>query len=169
MTCALLIIPHRVLLINNIYLVIVKKLRRSGMKEKKYPIHKNVVERFSEKNTIELYEKLIDKKTEFQNKPQASKKALSKLGNERGGDQADLVNRLQEESQYTGRIQRDTRFLEEIINALARMETGQYGICRITEEPIEMSRLYSIPWTSLSIEGAEEQEDNIKKFGSTGC
>ena len=139
------------------------------MKTKKYPIHKNVIKRFGQSNSVTLYEKLIEKRAEVQNKPQASKQALSLLGTEKGGDQADLVNRLQQESQYTGRIQRDSRLLEDILNALARMEAGNYGVCEITEDPIELKRLFSIPWTTLSIEGAEEHEENLKKFGSAGA
>ncbi len=132
------------------------------MAKKKYPIHKDVFKRLSEKRAIELYEKLIEKKAEVQNRPQASKQALSMLGNEKGGDQADQVNRLQEESQHTGRIQRDQKLLQEIIVALAKMESGEYGLCEITKETIEMNRLYSIPWTTLSLEGAEENESKFR-------
>ena len=114
---------------------------------------------------MELYNKLIDKKQAVQNSPQAAKQALSLLGNERGGDQADQVNRLQEEAQQTGRMQRDIHLLEQIALALARMEKGQYGICEKTGETIEPNRLRSIPWTTLSIEGAEleESEKYLKK------
>ncbi len=129
------------------------------MTKKNHPIHKNVLKRLTTKKAIELYEKLIEKKAEVQNRPQASKQALSMLGNEKGGDQADQVNRLQEESQYTKRIQRDQRRLQQIAIALAKMESGEYGLCEITKEPIEMKRLYSMPWTTLSIEGAEEKEN----------
>ena len=128
------------------------------VKKQNYPIHVNVIKRFSKKGAVELYEKLINKKSEVQNRPNASKQALSLLGNEKGGDQADQVNRLQEETQYTGRIQRDNHLLEQIVMALARMESGEYGICEKTKETIELNRLHSIPWTTLSIEGAEIEE-----------
>ena len=130
-----------------------------------YPIHKEVVKRLTKKTALELYSKLIKKKQEVQNSPRAAKKALSLLGNERGGDQADQVNRLQEEVQQTGRMQRDIHLLEQIAMALARMEKGDYGLCEKTGEPIEPNRLLSIPWTTLSIEGAEieESEKYLKK------
>ena len=129
------------------------------MKDKIYPIHKNVIKRLSKKRASDLYKKLIEKRAEVQNRPRQSKQALSFLGNERGGDQADQVNRLQEETQYTGRIQRDNQLLEKITRALARMERGDYGICEQTQEPISFNRLSSIPWTTLSLEGAEELEE----------
>ena len=66
-----------------------------------YPIHKSVIRRFTKKTTVELYEKLIKKKAEVQNRPYASKYALSLLGREKGGDQADQVSRLQEEARHS--------------------------------------------------------------------
>jgi DnaK suppressor protein len=41
---------------------------------------------------------------------------------------------------------------------LGRIEKGTYGVCEETEEPIEVERLRAIPWTRLSIEGAELRE-----------
>ena len=131
------------------------------MSNNNYPIHTNVIKRFSKRGAIELYKKLISKRVEMQNHPQQSKLALSRLGNERGGDQADQVDRLQQETQYTGRIQRDIQMLKRITTALERMEKGFYGICDQTGEIISFTRLSAIPWTTLSLEGAEELEESI--------
>lgn len=128
-------------------------------KETDYPIHKDVIKRFSKTKSIELYQKLIRKKAEVQNRPYLSKMALSSLGSEKGGDQADMVSRLQAETQYTVQIQRDTFLLSQIVKALAKMQSGEYGVCEQTGEVIEWNRLNSIPWTNLSIEGAEELEN----------
>ena len=133
------------------------------MTKKTYPIHKNVKKRLSEKTAIELYEKLIETRVKVQNRPQASKQALSKLGSEKGGDQADQVNRLQEEAQHTKQIQRDQSKLQQIMVALSKMENGDYGLCEYTQETIEIKRLMTIPWTTLSAEGAEEQELKLKQ------
>ena len=130
------------------------------MRNKKYPIHKNVFKRFSEKDTHTLYDKLIEEKLKIQNQPKESKQALFSLGDEKGGDQADQVNRLLEEVQYTSHIQKNNLKLKQIVQALARMENGDYGICEETEEVIRVERLLSLPWTTLSIEGAEELEKN---------
>ena len=132
---------------------------------KNFPIHKDVIKRFSKKTAEELYKKLISKKAEVQNRPYASRYALSLLGVEKGGDQADQVNRLQEETQYTEHIQRNSLLLEKVVMALTRMETGKYGICEQTGDVIELNRLQSLPWTTLSIEGAEikESESHVKQ------
>ena len=127
-----------------------------AVKNKKgFPIHPEVIKRLTRPIAVKLYQQLIDKKAELSNRPFASKNALSHLGKERGGDQADQVNRLQEEAKYTGQMQRDLLLLEKIVQALERMEKGAYGICEQTGEVIEMKRLESLPWTTLSIEGAE--------------
>ena len=47
--------------------------------------------------------------------------------------------------------------------ALARIEQGCYGVCEETGEIIESERLMALPWTSLSIEGAEIREAINKK------
>ncbi len=39
-----------------------------------------------------------------------------------------------------------------------------YGICEETEELIEEDRLLAIPWTRLSIEGAEIRESVNKRY-----
>lgn len=54
--------------------------------------------------------------------------------------------------------------LLEIESALSRIENGTYGFCEETEEPIEADRLLAIPWTRLSIEGAEIRESSNKKY-----
>ncbi len=52
----------------------------------------------------------------------------------------------------------------EIEGALGRIEKGLYGVCEETEEIIEAERLLAIPWTRLSIEGAEIRESLGKKY-----
>ena len=54
--------------------------------------------------------------------------------------------------------------LLEIEFALARIENGEFGICEETNEPIEEQRLLTIPWTRLSIEGAEIRERYKKHY-----
>ena len=134
------------------------------MAKKQYPIHKSVIKRLGKEVATELYEKLVEAKTRAQNHPSASKEALLRLGTERGGDEADQVNRIQEEAQHTKRIQRDTKHLTEVLQALSRMESGNYGLCEYTQEPIGTKRLYALPWTRLSFKGAEEESEDRKEL-----
>lgn len=77
---------------------------------------------------------------------------------ETGGDEADQTMSILAENQLFVVQQRLRSQLSEIESALARIDRGTYGICEETEEPIEVERLLAIPWTRLSIEGAEIRE-----------
>lgn len=74
------------------------------------------------------------------------------------GDEADLSVSLMQENQMLASQQRMRERLIEIEQALARLESGRFGYCEETEEPIEFERLRALPWTRLSIEGAEIRE-----------
>ncbi|MEZ0393192.1 MAG: TraR/DksA family transcriptional regulator [Pseudobdellovibrionaceae bacterium] len=54
--------------------------------------------------------------------------------------------------------------LIEIEFALARIQNGQFGFCEETQELIEAERLLALPYTRLSIEGAEIREAFQKRF-----
>jgi DnaK suppressor protein len=77
---------------------------------------------------------------------------------ERGGDEADQSVSMLAENQLFASHQRLRRQILEIESALMRIERGTFGVCEETEEPIEKDRLLAIPWTRLSIEGAEIRE-----------
>jgi len=80
------------------------------------------------------------------------------------GDEGDMARTF--ESQHTAIAQREKMLtdLREVEEALKRIDEGSYGVCEETEEPIEADRLRAIPWTRLSIEGAEVRERIRKKF-----
>jgi DnaK suppressor protein len=46
----------------------------------------------------------------------------------------------------------------EIDEALSRIRNGTYGICELTEKPIEEERLEAIPWTRFSAAAQRELE-----------
>jgi RNA polymerase-binding transcription factor DksA len=48
--------------------------------------------------------------------------------------------------------------LQEVLDAIHRIEQGTYGICEITGCPIEPERLKAIPWTRCSYAGQAELE-----------
>lgn len=55
-------------------------------------------------------------------------------------------------------VQRQTKLLHKIEQALDRIATGEYGYCEKTGEPIGIPRLLARPTSSLSIEAKEHQE-----------
>lgn len=83
---------------------------------------------------------------------------------ETGGDEVDQSMSLLAENQLFASQQRIRHQLLEVEMALARIEKGSFGICEETLEPIELERLQAIPWTRLSIEGAEIREAQKIRF-----
>ena len=117
-------------------------------------ISKNLVE--------ECKTKLLTSKEELLNRVQDIRKNLHT--EEKGGDEADQTVRVLNESEVLGQHDRIRKQLFEIEQALARIEGGTYGICEETDEYIEAERLLAIPWTRLSIEGAEIRESMRRKY-----
>lgn len=106
--------------------------------------------------------KLLRTKADLMNRAREARMDLNV--DEKGGDEADQTLRVLAEAEFLSRHERLRDQLMEIENALARIENGSYGICEETEEPIEAERLRAIPWTRLSIEGAEIRESIGKKY-----
>lgn len=80
------------------------------------------------------------------------------------GDEGDQTMAQIAEDQFLVSQERARRQLFEIESALARIQLGQFGICEETQEPIERERILAIPYTRLSIEGAEIRETSDRKF-----
>lgn len=108
--------------------------------------------------------KLITAKAEILNRVRESRADLYNSEDAKGGDEGDQTLRALAESEFLSMHERLRKQLMEIESALARIEKGLYGICEETEEMIEPDRLLAIPWTRLSIEGAEIRESIGKKY-----
>ena len=106
--------------------------------------------------------KLLQVKAELLNR--VSEARFDMNADEKGGDEADQTLRVLAEAEALSMHERLRGQLFEIENALARMENGTYGVCEETEEIIEFDRLRAIPWTRLSIEGAEIRESMNKRY-----
>jgi DnaK suppressor protein len=106
--------------------------------------------------------KLVQVKAELLNRVREARFDMN--ADEKGGDEADQTIRVLAEAEALSMHERLRHQLFEIENALARMENGTYGICEETEEMIEYDRLRAIPWTRLSIEGAEIRESMNKRY-----
>jgi DnaK suppressor protein len=86
------------------------------------------------------------------------------LATEMVGDEADLASAHISQTQALNQRDKLLHKIKEIDEALARMENGTYGICEETGEHIEEKRLIAIPWTRLSLEGAEVREREQKRY-----
>jgi DnaK suppressor protein len=107
--------------------------------------------------------KLLQLKTELLNRARSAKRELE-MFEMHSGDEADQTMSLMAENEFLTQQQRIKEQLLEVEFALARIESGRYGICEETEEAIEPERLRALPWTRVSIEGAELREAMRKKY-----
>jgi DnaK suppressor protein len=121
------------------------------------------VKRLSEAFILECKRRLLDTKREILDRVRNSRIEFQML-DKAGGDEADQTMSLLAENDYLTNQMRLKEQLLEIELALARIEKGSYGICEETEEPIESERLRALPWTRLSIEGAEIREAMRRRF-----
>ena len=106
--------------------------------------------------------RLLEAKSDVMNRVKSAKHELQ--NEEKGGDEGDQTVRALAEAEFLNKNERWRVQLVEIEKALSRIESGGYGVCEETEEEIEFDRLRAIPWTKLSIEGAEIRENIDKKF-----
>ena len=60
---------------------------------------------------------------------------------------------------------RERKLLKKIGQALARLESGEYGYCDETGEPIGLARLLARPTATLSLEAQQRRELKQKMFG----
>ena len=123
---------------------------------------KQNVEKVSEKLIKECKDKLLKTKMDLLNRVKEAREKLD-LG-EKGGDEADQTMRFLAEQEMLNLNDRLRTQLYEIESALSRIESGAYGLCEETEEVIEVERLRAIPWTRLSIEGAEIRESMDRRY-----
>jgi len=71
---------------------------------------------------------------------------------------------VEEENMLEQRVRdRERKLLKKIDAALARIESGEYGYCLETGEPIGVARLIARPTAELSIE-AQEKHERMEKL-----
>lgn len=118
--------------------------------------------RITEELIKECRAKLLQSKAELLNRVKEARHDLN--NDDKGGDEADQTVRVLAEAEFLNQHERMRTQLMEIESALGRIEGGTFGVCEETEEMIEPERLRAIPWTRLSIEGAEIRESMNKRF-----
>lgn len=120
----------------------------------------------SEQLVKECRQKLLTTKADLLNRVKDARNDLNT--DDKGGDEADQTVRVLAEAEFLSMHERLRTQLMEIESALARIENGSFGVCEETEEFIEADRLRAIPWTRLSIEGAEIRESMNKRYARGG-
>ncbi len=121
------------------------------------------VKRFTPED-IPFFRELIEKKIEEVKK---EIDYLEKTTSEYSGGEttyslhmADQGTDAQEREKAFLFTQRAHKFLQDLINAMNRIEAGTYGYCRDTGIPIEFKRLEYVPHATLSIEAKKQREED---------
>jgi len=92
--------------------------------------------------------KLVEKAMQVQNVKDES----------RHGDIVDQSNDYINRELVMGMAEHDRQHLEEIDEALERMDEGTYGICQVTGEEISEARLRAMPTAKYTMEVQSQME-----------
>lgn len=60
---------------------------------------------------------------------------------------------------------RERKLIKKVQQALASIESGRYGYCEETGEPIGLQRLLARPTATLSVEAQQRREMRQRQFG----
>jgi DnaK suppressor protein len=77
--------------------------------------------------------------------------------------EADLTDRASSETDWGIHLRtrdRQRKLIAKIDAAIRRIETGDYGFCEVTGEPISLARLEARPIATMTIEAQERHEKN---------
>ena len=80
-------------------------------------------------------------------------------------DPADRATLEEEHALELRTRDRERKLLKKISQSLARIESGDYGFCDETGEPIGLGRLLARPTATLSLEAQQRREMKQKMFG----
>ena len=85
-------------------------------------------------------------------------------GDEFGGDYVDDSSFYTDMEMLNTMAIRQRKYIQDLENALVRIQLKTYGICKITEKLIDKKRLMAVPTTTKSLEAKnEEQRQKLRK------
>jgi DnaK suppressor protein len=120
-------------------------------------------DRYSDKELLE-FKKIILKKIEESKAELQNLQAILNHSGEHGTDDtASTFKMLEDGSDTLAKEEaaqlaaRQKKFLDQLENALIRIENKTYGICRVTGKLIPKNRLKAVPHTTQSIEAKLQQ------------
>ena len=77
--------------------------------------------------------------------------------------EADLTDRASSETDWGIHLRtrdRQRKLIAKIDSALHRIDSGEYGFCEVTGEPISLARLEARPIATMTVEAQERHEKN---------
>ena len=131
----------------------------------KKPDGPNKKNRYSDEE-LEEFRQIIEEKLQKARQEYEHLLEAVKNPNEHGVEEHNPSNKMFEETnaasdkEYMSQLaERQRKFIQNLENALVRIENKTYGICRVTGELIAKERLKAVPHTTISIK-AKQQENN---------
>ncbi len=119
--------------------------------------------RYSDNELLEFKE-IINRKLEDARKELVNLQAALNSANDHGTDDTASTFKVLEDGSDTlakeeaGQLAaRQKKFIEQLENALIRIENKTYGLCRVTGKLIPKERLRAVPHTTQSIEAKLQQ------------
>jgi DnaK suppressor protein len=103
-------------------------------------------------------ENLLRKQAEILAEREGKSLSTPMDNNTRQGDMADQASGTNEVHIQLKLKQTDAKILQAIEEALERLDSGSYGLCRDCGEDIAAARLNAIPWTRVCIGCKEKQK-----------
>ena len=80
-------------------------------------------------------------------------------------DPADRATIEEEHSLELRTRDRERKLIKKVQQAMALIESGEYGYCEETGEPIGLQRLLARPTATLSVEAQQRREMRQQQFG----
>jgi RNA polymerase-binding transcription factor DksA len=126
-------------------------------------INKDTRTRYTDKELSEFKELILKKLDEAQRDYDLLKSTLSHKDDHGTDDTSPTFKLLEDGSDVMSKEEtahlasRQEKFIQNLRNALIRIENKTYGICRVTGKLISKERLRSVPHATLSIDAKLEQ------------
>jgi DnaK suppressor protein len=118
---------------------------------------------YSEKELIEFRDVIIEKLDAAIKNKEFLKSSLSRSDEHGTEDTSPAFKMMEGGADVDGKeeiallVLRQDKFIQNLQNALIRIQNKTYGICRVTGKLIPKERLLSVPHTTLSIDAKLEQ------------
>ncbi|MCA1669878.1 MAG: TraR/DksA C4-type zinc finger protein [Thermomicrobia bacterium] len=108
---------------------------------------------------------LIEERDRLQSELRAIDQELIRLGQSQSDEGAGVGNHMadegsdaqEQETDMTVRVNIE-EMLGEVQHALTKFESGTYGICEDTNEPIAVARLEALPYARYTVQAQEKRE-----------
>ncbi len=85
------------------------------------------------------------------------------VDDDRPADELDQAGRISDQAYLMRLADKEQKLIKQIDRALEKFESGEFGLCEGTGEPISRKRLEVRPWTRYSIEYKEQLEREMGK------